>query len=302
MELRQLRYFVKAAETLNFSDAARALNIAQSTLSQQIKQLEDELGVLLFDRNARTVSLTEPGAELLPFARRTILEADACRDRVNDICNLRGGTLTIGVTYSFAPVLTETLVSFGREYPNIKLEVVYATASELMELLRNREVDFVLAFRPQERMDDIESHVLFDNHLAVIVRDTHVLADRESIAPPDLAKYKLALPSKGMQARNEFDVHVAPMLPPLDVRLELNEVNILLAIVRNSEMVTVLAEATVYGQSGVKALRLDIAGNQMEGCVHMLRNCYHKQSALTFIGMLRESEAVVARSHNWFTT
>ena len=76
MELRQLRYFAKAAETLNFSDAAKALNIAQSSLSQQIKQLEDELNVKLFLRNSHTIRLTEAGEVMLPFALRTIHDAE----------------------------------------------------------------------------------------------------------------------------------------------------------------------------------------------------------------------------------
>ncbi len=70
MELRQLRYFVKAAETLNFSEAAKGLYITQSTLSQQIRQLETELDVQLFQRNSHEVTLTEAGAELLPYAKR----------------------------------------------------------------------------------------------------------------------------------------------------------------------------------------------------------------------------------------
>ena len=81
MELRQLRYFAKAAETLNFSDAARALNIAQSSLSQQIRQLEDELNVQLFLRNSHSIQLTEAGELMLPYALRTIHDAQNCSDR-----------------------------------------------------------------------------------------------------------------------------------------------------------------------------------------------------------------------------
>ncbi|MGN1263761.1 MAG: LysR family transcriptional regulator, partial [Prevotella sp.] len=121
MELRQLRYFVKAAETLNFSDAAKALNIAQSTLSQQVRQLEDELNVSLFQRNSHSMSLTEAGSELLPIAMRTLHDAETCADRIRDLQQLLTGTLNIGVTYSFSPILTETLIEFMKKYPRVKL-------------------------------------------------------------------------------------------------------------------------------------------------------------------------------------
>ncbi|MDE7128161.1 MAG: LysR family transcriptional regulator, partial [Bacteroidales bacterium] len=76
MELRQLRYFVKAAGTLNFSEAAKSLYVTQSTLSQQIRQLENELGVQLFERNSHEVSLTDAGEELLPYAMKTLESAE----------------------------------------------------------------------------------------------------------------------------------------------------------------------------------------------------------------------------------
>ena len=72
MELRQLRYFAKAAEARNFSHAAACLNIAQSSLSQQIRQLEDELGTQLFIRDSHSIQLTEAGEAILPYALRTI--------------------------------------------------------------------------------------------------------------------------------------------------------------------------------------------------------------------------------------
>ena len=300
MELRQLRYFVKAAETLNFSEAAKALCIAQSTLSQQVKQLEDELGVELFQRGARTISLTEMGEQLLPCARRTILEADTCVARVNDMRNLLTGTLNIGVTYSFSPVLTETLMEFMKQHPHVRLNILYKPMAELMDMLRQRDVDFVLAFRPSVRDEDIESHLLFVNHLAVIVREGHPLASVSSPSLADVGRYDVALPSQGLQARAALDACLAGRPEKLRVRIELNEVNILLKLVKQSDFVTVLAEATVYSEPGVRALRLNIPANEMDGCVHMLRNAYRKRSALEFIRMLRESEAVRRRVRDWF--
>ena len=161
MELRQLKYFVKVAETLNFSEAAKELFITQSTLSQQIKQLEAEINAQLLQRNSHGVALTEAGAELLPYARRTICDAEMCRQRMFDLQDLLTGTLNIGVTYSFAPILTESIFTFMKQYPGVKLNVFYKPMAELMDMLRRRQVDFVLAFKPSETMEGIESHVLF---------------------------------------------------------------------------------------------------------------------------------------------
>lgn len=265
MELRQLRYFVNAAEQLSFSDAAKLLNIAQSTLSQQVRQLEDELGVQLFERNSHAISLTEAGAELLPFARRTLHEADSCVARIHDLDQLLAGTLNIGVTYSFSPILTETLMEFMKKYPRVKLNIYYKPMVELMAMLEARAVDFVLAFRPSESMPVIESHMLFDNHLAVIVKESHPLAGLDSVSLADIGKFNLALPSKGLQARNAFDTYLAAHPAPLNIRIELNEVNILLELIKRGNLVTILAEATVYNQTGVKAIPLTPEANEMEG-------------------------------------
>ncbi|MDO4172628.1 MAG: LysR family transcriptional regulator, partial [Prevotellaceae bacterium] len=121
MELRQLKYFVKVADTLNFSEAAKALCVTQSTLSQQVKQLEGELGTQLLIRSSHSVTLTEAGEELLPYAQKTLHDAELCMVRINDLNQLSAGTLNIGVTYSFSPILTETLLLFMRMYPQIKL-------------------------------------------------------------------------------------------------------------------------------------------------------------------------------------
>ena len=81
MELRQLKAFVKAAELLNFTEAAKTVFVTQSSFSQSIRQLEEELDVKLFHRNSHEVTLTQAGVELLPYARLTIQKAEDCKNR-----------------------------------------------------------------------------------------------------------------------------------------------------------------------------------------------------------------------------
>lgn len=299
MELRQLKYFVKVAELLNFSDAARALFVTQSTLSQQIKQLEQEFGVALFQRNSHETVLTETGKELLPYARKTLYDAETCEARIRDVNKMIVGTLNIGVTFTFSPILTETLLSFMKSYPGVKLNIFYKSMEELMGMLEHHEVDFVLAFKPTRVFPKIESHILFDNHLSAIVNENHPLAQQSSVALRDMLQYDLALSTRGFQARNAFDELISNLDYRFKVRIELNEIDILLKLVKNSNLVTVLSEATLHGATGLKAIPLSVPGNQMEGCVHLLRDAYVKTSAHEFVRMLSESNAVRERVKDW---
>ena len=283
---------------LSFSDAAKALNIAQSSLSQQIKQLEDELDVKLFLRNSHSIALTEAGKVMLPFALRTIHDAQTCTDRIRDLQKLLTGSLCIGVTYSFSPILTETVISFMKLYPHIKLNIIYEPMNKLMELLAKRQLDFVLAFKPTQPIADVESHTLFQNRLSAVVSATHQLASKEKVTLSELEKYDLALPSKGLQARNAFD-SIVNGSDNFNIRIELNEVNILLKLIRQTRLVTVLAEESIYNERDVKAIPIDIPENEMMGCVHILKDSYHKHSMKEFVRLLSESIAVKVRQNSW---
>ncbi|MDE6859601.1 MAG: LysR family transcriptional regulator [Duncaniella sp.] len=301
MELRQLKYFVKVAETLNFSEASKALFITQSTLSQQIKQLEQEFDTQLLQRNSHNVALTEAGEELLPCAIRVLQESRQCIEKLNDLKELLTGTLNIGVTYTFSPILTETLQEFMRTYPQVKLNIFYKPMLELMDMLHNREVDFVLAFRPSQPIEDVESHILFQNYLAAVMKSDHPLASNSRITFEQLESQELILPTKGLQARNTFEQLLPLSLRSrLNIRMQLNEVHILLNLIRQSDMITVLADATIHNEPGVKAIPLDLPGNEMEGCVHLLKNSYRKRSMQKFITLLSSSSAIRTRFNSWF--
>ena len=299
MELRQLRYFIRTAETLSFSEAARDLCVTQSTLSQQIKQLEQEYDTPLFVRDSHSVSLTEAGAELLPYARKTVSAAELCGERMLDLRNVVSGTLDIGVTYSFSPILTETIFTFMKKFPGVKLNVYYKPMAELMSMLRQRQIDFVLAFKPTSPMEGVESHTLFQNYLAAIVSSSHCLASRHSVSLEQLSGYCLALPSKGLQARNALEKILERNPHELNIQIELNDPNILIELVRQSNLVTVLAESSLYGQPGVKAVKIDTPENEMTGCVHTLAGSYHKNSMREFVRLLSESLAVKERANAW---
>ncbi|MDO4462154.1 MAG: LysR substrate-binding domain-containing protein [Bacteroidia bacterium] len=290
MELRQLKYFVKVAELKSFSEASRVLNVTQSTLSQQIRQLEGELGVELLIRNSHHVRLSDVGAAFLPQAEKTISAAKTCLDKVRDVQQLGSGELNLGSTYSFLPLLKETVLMFMKQYPGVKVNISCHSMATLMNMLHEERIDMALSYKPSMVDQDIDSHILFDNRLAVLVSDTHPLAKRDSIRLSELERYPFALPAKGLQARNSFDRIIDGCDYRFDVRLEINEVNLLIDIVRSSgQLVTVLSEAALVRTSGIKAITLDQQGTQMEGSFHVLKNGYMKTATKEFLRLLCEN-------------
>lgn len=292
MELRQLKYFVKVAELKSFSEASRQLNITQSTLSQQIRQLEGELGVELLLRDSHHVRLSDIGQVFLPQAERTLSAANTCLDRIRDVQNLGAGELNLGSTYSFLPLLKETVLMFMKEYPGVKINLCCHSMATLLSMLREERIDMALSYKPTFVTPDIDSHILFDNRLAVVVSDTHPLAQSEAIRLTDLERYPLALPAKGLQARNAFDRLIEGCDYRFNVRLEINEVNVLVDIVRSSGMLaSVLSEAALSRTPGIKVLTLDHQGTQMEGSFHVLKNAYMKRATKEFLRMLCENRS-----------
>ena len=292
MELRQLRYFVKVAELKSFSEASHQLNITQSTLSQQIRQLENELGANLLIRDSHHVCLSDVGEALLPEAARTVSAANTCIDRIHDVQQLGSGELNIGSTYSFLPLLKETVLQFMKQYPGVKMNICCHSMDTLLNMLHEQRIDMALSYKPTYTYPDIDSHILFDNRLAVVVADTHPLADKTTVRLADLEKYPFALPAKGLQARNTFDRIIDGLDYRFEVRLEINEVNLLIDLVRASgSMVTVLSQAALARTPGIKALTLDQLGTQMEGSFHVLKASYMKRATKEFLRMLCENRS-----------
>ena len=124
------------------------------------------------------------------------------------------GVLNIGISYTFAPVLMEAVKDFTRQYPGVRLNIICRT---MEELLKKREVDFVLCFKPNFKDEEIESHILFDNQLSVIVNIKHPLAERKSLKIEELLPYRIVMPAHETQARHACEYFFPGMTEKLNV-------------------------------------------------------------------------------------
>lgn len=140
MELRHLRYLLVVAEELHFGRAAIRLNISQPPLSQQIRQLEEELGVRLFARTKREVRLTEAGSRLVAEAQQVLSRIDHLVSVAAQVGSGEIGSLSIGVPGGVNPTLIEALRVLGKQSPGVRVELRYMSTGEQMEALRDGQI------------------------------------------------------------------------------------------------------------------------------------------------------------------
>ncbi len=291
MELRQLKYFVEVGRLRSFSLASKSLFITQSTISQQIQKLEEELGVELLTRDTRHVTLSDYGEQFYPCAVQVLEEARAGVERIRDVGALKVGTLSVGATYSFGPLFKRTVLDFYEQFPNMRLNLVIASKEELWQKLLDRELDLALTYRSPIGDDRIESHLLFQSRLSLVGRIGELKGVGKEVAVEDLSRFPLALPSRGLQARDTLEEVLFAQNVDLDIRLEINSIRYLLDLVSNSPMVTILSEEAIHQAEGFEAVPIAHPAGRMDGCCHFLKGAYHKIAARRFIELLKENNS-----------
>jgi DNA-binding transcriptional LysR family regulator len=182
MDLRHLRYFIGVAEEMHFGRAAMRLGISQPPLSQQIKWLEEELGVLLFERTSRRVQLTEAGRLFLPEARRTIAQAEHAAEIARRAHRGEVGNLAIGFAASapFVPRIAGALHRFQRTYPQVHLELVEQDReTQLVQLAERRlDIGIIRGFDPPILDKSLCASLVLEEPLLLAVRSDHRLANK----------------------------------------------------------------------------------------------------------------------------
>ena len=213
--VRQLQYFITAAETRNFHRAAARLRVSQPTLTSQIATLERALDVSLFERSRAGSSLTPAGRELLPGARRVVEELQGLLDRARTISTGPAGTYRLGVTPTLGPYLLPlVLPEIHSEFDALKFYVREGAPSVLEQDLVTGEHDLVLTALPVAA-GDLTVAPLFREPLRLVLSVEHRLADREVISPEDLR----GEPVLTLEEHHLFHRQIAKLCDRLDARM-----------------------------------------------------------------------------------
>jgi DNA-binding transcriptional LysR family regulator len=221
MELRHLRTIAAVARHGSFTKAAEELYLAQSAISQQIRRLEQELGVEVFRRTSRSVELTAEGRVILGYAQRVLVEVDGLHSELEELTGLLRGQLRIGGVYPTGPYdLFGMLADFRSEHPGVAIHMVEDTQEGVLEALRADDLDCAFtALNPDALGNEFAATLLWEEEIVVALPTGHPLCAGaqvtfEELAAEDLIAYRensalrrrleRTMAERGLEPRNAF--------------------------------------------------------------------------------------------------
>ncbi len=265
MDLRSLNTFMQVAELSSFTKAAEKLGFSQPTVSFQIKQLEEELGIRLFDRIGHTVSLTEGGRQALDYAQyicRMTQEMKSVGSKEQEAKEV----IRLAMADSLCTALViDEFAAFRAQHPNISLSITTAGTDELFRLLEHNEADIVCT---------LDNHIY--NTTYVMVNEEKVgahficscddeLAKKEEVTIDDLIKRPFLLTEKGMSYRRMMDERLAELSIEVDPALEIGRADLICRLVEEGAGISFLPDyVTCESVKNGKAVRLNVKDLNVE--------------------------------------
>jgi DNA-binding transcriptional LysR family regulator len=202
--LRQLRVFAAAARHLSFARAAEELHLTAPAVSMQIKELENVLGLSLFDRSGRTLTLSTPGEYFLLHTRRMLGALKDAEDTVARLKGAQGGKLTLGIVSTATYFVPKLLAEFLREHPAVEFALEVGNRQALVDQLQRKQVDLAIMGRPPRELDT-RAEPFAPNPLVMIASPAHPLARRSSLPPPLLGNELFLVREVGSGTRAAMD-------------------------------------------------------------------------------------------------
>ena len=204
MQIQQLTYVVTVADTRHFTQAAQLLEVAQPTLSKQIRVLEDELGTPLFERTRGNITLTQAGELLVPLARRVLADVDTARRQVRELAGLQRGRVRLGATPSLITgLLADALADFRSALPDIALHVQESGSQDLVRRLQDGDLDMALLIASRHTADPalVSTPLLREDLVVVSSVDSPPPTTGDSMRVSELRLHPLVMFREGYDLR-----------------------------------------------------------------------------------------------------
>lgn len=257
MEIRQLEYFLMVNETHSFTRAAERLYVSQPAVTNAIRSLEEELGIQLFDRTQKQITLTSEGEIFLRHVKTVMQGISNTLNEIDALKSLNGGTLKIGLTplAGIAPIMS-VLKTFKEEYPQIKLEFTEEHSNNLEQFLLQDMIDIAFLFTAQEN-PQLSYISLPSEELFVVCSRKHSLRRQNSIQLTDLVDESLILLANDCFYRQQI-IQIFEQLNTLpEINLESNHIQTIKSFVIANLGISILPGSLCESESDLISIPLD---------------------------------------------
>jgi DNA-binding transcriptional LysR family regulator len=241
-DMRHIRAFLAVARIGNFTRAASELHVSQSALTVQIKQLEDSLGVSLFDRGKRRVALTDAGRDVLDPLERILVDTESIVSRTRELTSMRRGLVTMAVLPSLAArIVPKAIRKFTKMYPGVVVRIRDIVAEKIIEVVKKEEVDFGISnrLRPDK---ELKTSLLLTDRLCAFVSRNHLLAKQETMTLIDLAEHQLIVTGRDSGVREILEDALRKAKRPLAIAYETNYISTVLGLAKEGLGIAILPE------------------------------------------------------------
>src|ERR1700759_237144 len=292
MDLRQLRYLVALADERHFTRAAEREHIAQPALSQQIRRLEEEVGVALVERTTRRVSITEAGELLVARARRILSELNAAEAALEALRGVLTGHVSVGAMHTMGPVdVSLALAIFHQRHPGVELTVLEQSSEELAEMLRDDVLDLAyLSVTERIESHGLGLHQLVSEELVVILPRAHPLAKQAGVRMSELAGEQFISYREGSRLREILNLAAREAKFDPQVMLESNESRRIRRLVGRGMGVAVLPRSDTEGagDADIAVVNLDQPAPTRDITLAWRQGRRHPPAVAEFIELSRE--------------
>ncbi|MBY8974576.1 LysR family transcriptional regulator [Rhodobacteraceae bacterium NNCM2] len=256
--LRQIEAFLQVARTKNFTRAGNVLGLSQPALSALISKFEEEVGIKLFNRTTRSVSLTEAGANFLPNAERILMDVHLSIYELREVATLINGRIRIAAPPSICSAELPVLISeFAEEFPGIGISVFERPGNAVVDLVANGQCDFGIGV-PSSSRPDIQFTGIFKDELLLLCPDNHDLARHDEVEWTALQAYPVIAMESSTSTRRLMDDAIADSGATVNITSEAHFTSTAIGFVRAGLGITIQGSSVLpnYVLDGVKQVKL----------------------------------------------
>lgn len=289
MDIKHLHYFVTVSDQLSYSKAAQKLHISQPSLSNAIKNLEQEVGSPLLERNTRKMELTDAGKILYQKAILLLSQMNMLKKEMEEVKLTGSGDLLIGIIESVKHWIPKVIREYQGRFPSINIKLIEVLSGKAVkESLRKYHTHLLITNQSIDE-EDIVSLPLYTERLMLVLHKEHPLAEQESVRLKDIEREPFIISTEGFQTREDIMTAFSLEEVTPNIKFEIERFETALTLVRENLGVTIIPENYLSGSTDASTVHKEIESPALERTVYLayMKNRYLSPAVQAFLDEIR---------------